>query len=71
MQLIDIPWPGAATLMWDRDEVLDITSGQRGNFFGSLTSRLINMTYRDYSWGIATLRTGLQGNREISVYSGT
>jgi len=46
MQLIEIPWPGAATLMWDRDEVLDITSGQRGNFSGSLTSRLINMTYR-------------------------
>jgi len=27
MQLIEIPWPGAATLMWDRDDVLDITSG--------------------------------------------
>jgi hypothetical protein len=46
MQLVEIPWPGAATLMWDGDEVLDITSGQRGNFAGSLTSRLINMTYR-------------------------
>ena len=46
MQLIEIPWPGAATLMWDGDEVLDITSGQRGNFAGSLTSRLIIMTYR-------------------------
>jgi hypothetical protein len=46
MQLIEIPWPGAATLMWDDDEILDITSGQRGNFAGSPTSRLINMTYR-------------------------
>jgi hypothetical protein len=32
--------------MWDGDEVLDITSGQRGKFDGSLASRLINMTYR-------------------------
>jgi hypothetical protein len=46
MQLIEIPWPGAVTLMWDCDGVLDITSGQRGNLAGSLTSRLINMTYR-------------------------
>jgi hypothetical protein len=46
MQLIEIPWPGAATIMWDRDEVVDITSGQSGNFSGSLSSRLINMTYR-------------------------
>jgi len=46
MQLIEIPWPGAATLMWDGDKVLDITSGQRGDFGGSLTSRSINMTYR-------------------------
>jgi hypothetical protein len=32
--------------MWDGAEVLDITSGQRGNIDGSLTPRLINMTYR-------------------------
>jgi len=32
--------------MWDDDEVVDVTSGQRGNFAGSLTSRLLNMTFR-------------------------
>jgi hypothetical protein len=46
MKQIDISWPGAATLMWDGDEVLDITSGQRGNFPGALTAQLHSMTYR-------------------------
>jgi hypothetical protein len=46
MQQIEIPWHGAATLAWDGDEVVDVTSGQRGNFTGSLTPRLLNMTFR-------------------------
>ena len=63
MQLIEIPWPRATTLMWDGDEILDITTRQRGNFAGALTGRLINMTYpfdraiglrsRDVHWGVA------------------
>ncbi len=46
MQLVEIPWPGAATLMWDGDEILDITTGRRGNFAGPLIGPLINMGYR-------------------------
>jgi hypothetical protein len=68
MQLVEIPWPGAATLMWDLDEVLDVTSGQRGTFTGSLTSRLLDMTYRfdraiglrsgDVHWAVAYTNRG-------------
>jgi hypothetical protein len=49
--------------MWDGDEVLDVTSGQRGSLAGSLTSGMINMTYRfdraigvrsrDVHWAVA------------------
>ena len=46
MQQVEIPWPDVATLLWDGDEVCDITSGQRGNLAGSVTSRVMNMTYR-------------------------
>jgi hypothetical protein len=46
MQLTEIPWPGAATLLWDGDEVLDITTGQRGSLSGSLHRGSLNMTYR-------------------------
>jgi len=46
MKLTDISWLGAATLMWDGEEILDITTGQRGNFDGSVTQRTQNMTYR-------------------------
>lgn len=55
MQLVEIPWPGVATLLWDGDEVCDITSGQRGNLTGSVTSRVMNMTYRfDRAVGVRT-----------------
>ena len=68
MQSIEMPWPGVATLIWDRDEVLDITSGQRGNLAGSLTSRVMNMTFRfdraigvrsrDVHWAVAYTNRG-------------
>ena len=55
MQLLEIPWSGVATLLWDGDEVCDITSGQRGNLTGSVTSRVVNMTYRfDRAIGVRT-----------------
>jgi len=46
MRFTDISWPEAVTLIWDGEEILDITTGQRGNFDGSLTRRLQNMTFR-------------------------
>jgi len=55
MQPVEIPWSGVATLLWDGDEVCDITSGQRGNLTGSVTSRLMNMAYRfDRAVGVRT-----------------
>src|SRR5713226_2727611 len=71
MRLVEIPWPGVATLMWDGDEVVDVTSGQRGNFGGSLTPRLLNMTYRfdraiglrrrGVHWAVAYTNRGTKG----------
>lgn len=55
MQLIEIPWSNVATLLWDGDEVCDITSGQRGSLAGSVTPRVMNMTYRfDRAVGVRT-----------------
>lgn len=55
MQLVEIPWSDVATLLWDGDEVCDVTSGQRGNLAGSVTSRVMNMTYRfDRAVGVRT-----------------
>lgn len=46
MKQVDISWPDAATLTWDSEEILDITTGQHGNFHGLVTQRVQNMTYR-------------------------
>ncbi len=55
MKLVEIPWTGVATLLWDGDEVCDITSGQRGNLAGSVTPKEMNMTYRfDRAVGVRT-----------------
>jgi len=46
MQVAEIAWPGAATLVWDGDDILDITTGRRGNLSGAVTEARINITYQ-------------------------
>lgn len=58
MKLLELSWPAVATLLWDADEVCDITTGQRANLAGSVSPRAFNMTYRfDRAVGVRTLDT--------------
>lgn len=38
MHSVEIPWPNAASLVWDGDEICDPTTGQRGDLTGASTS---------------------------------
>ncbi|MGC2508419.1 MAG: hypothetical protein WA369_17320 [Candidatus Acidiferrales bacterium] len=46
MQLREIAWPGVATLVWDGDELLDVTNGQRAHADGPPALSRFNMTYQ-------------------------
>ena len=46
MREAQIPWCDAATLMWEGDDVVSVTSGQRATFEGIVTSAQRNLTYR-------------------------
>lgn len=39
-------WPSPTTLVWDQEELVDVTTGQRANLHGSVSHQTLNMTYR-------------------------
>jgi hypothetical protein len=52
---LEIAWPTPFTLVWDQDELVDVTTGQRANLDGSVSRRTLNMTYRfDRAIGLRT-----------------
>jgi hypothetical protein len=52
---LEIAWPSPFTLVWDQDELVDVTTGQRANLDGSVSRRTLNMTYRfDRAIGLRT-----------------
>jgi len=46
MQLREIAWPDVATLVWDGDELLDVTNGQRAHPDGPPAPSRSNMPYQ-------------------------
>lgn len=46
VQEIEIACPNIATLAWDKDEVVDVTSGVRASVDGTVSQRTLVMTYR-------------------------
>lgn len=52
---LTIAWPSPTTLVWDQDELVDVTTGQRATLAGSVSQRTLNMTYRfDRAIGLRT-----------------
>jgi hypothetical protein len=42
---LEIAFPAPATLVWDRDELVDVTTGQRASLDGSASRRTLNTAY--------------------------
>jgi hypothetical protein len=52
---LEVGFPAPATLVWDRDELVDVTTGQRASLDGSVSRRTLNIAYSfDRALGLRT-----------------